>query len=428
MKLSHYTHIFSWPDDGESSLLYSTRASSQALVPNEIITDIAKECLNAESASALTDLQLLVEDRQQEKNDTLNMVRQLNDLRRVMNVSVIVNLHCNFRCRYCYEGDQKDTSIMSEETADQLISYIKQQFKPDMTRLTLDFYGGEPLLSTRLIRHIAGSLKPFIEDQRAVFEITLVTNGSLLTPKTVNKLLPFGLKRAKITIDGPPDNHNYFRPYRSGRASFDTIMTNVKQCADLLKIGLSGNFTKENYKQFPAFFDHLTEYDITPEKIHSLSFSPVMQVSDEFSPGFCGGCASCNEPWLAEAAPFLRQEIIDRGFQIDTIAPSLCMVDVDNSFVAHYDGSLYQCVAMIGHKEYACGDIWSGMTDYQQQYHVNHWQKEEKCRNCTYLPLCFGGCRYMAYQRNGTMSKVDCQKDFFDATLEAFIKQDVACL
>jgi sulfatase maturation enzyme AslB (radical SAM superfamily) len=76
-----------------------------------------------------------------------------------MNVSVIVNLHCNFRCRYCYEGNQKGSSFMSEETADQLISFIKKRFQPDMTRLTLDFYGGEPLLSVNLIRHIAGSLQ-----------------------------------------------------------------------------------------------------------------------------------------------------------------------------------------------------------------------------------------------------------------------------
>ncbi len=134
MPLSNYTCIFPWPDDADFSLLYSIRCGSQALVPNEIIKNITNNNLDAESEKALTELQLLVKDREQEKKETQNMVHQLNTLRQVMNVSVIVNLHCNFRCRYCYEGSQKSRSIMSEETADQLIAYIKQQFKPDMTR------------------------------------------------------------------------------------------------------------------------------------------------------------------------------------------------------------------------------------------------------------------------------------------------------
>ncbi|MBI4794130.1 MAG: geopeptide radical SAM maturase [Deltaproteobacteria bacterium] len=425
MFLSHYARIFSWPDDTELRLVYSTRTGAKALVPAAVLAAIESNSLDSESEATLHELGLLVNDREREMADAADMVRQINSLRRVMNISVIANLHCNFRCRYCYEGSQKGRSIMSAGTADQLIAFIRQRFQPDMTRLTLDFYGGEPLLSTPLLRHIAGSLKPWVESQGAEFEITLVSNGSLLTPRVVERLLPAGLKRAKITIDGPPNNHNFFRPYRSGRASFATIMKNMGQCADLVKLAINGNFTKDNYQKFPALFDSLTAYGLTPARVYRLTFSPVMQTTDEFSTDFCGGCASCSEKWLTHAAPFLYQEIVQRGYRTDKISPSLCMVDVDNSFVVHYDGTLYQCVAMIGHKEYACGDVWSGLREYRQQYHLDHWQKEEKCRQCPYLPLCFGGCRFMAFQRDGHMAAVDCRKPFYDATLEALLLQEL---
>ncbi len=101
------------------------------------------------------------------------------------------------------------------------------------------------------------------------------------------------------------------------------------------------------------------------------------------------------------------------------------MVDMDNSLTIHYDGTLFKCVGMIGHQEYACGDVWSGMKDYRRQYQLDHWRKEEKCRECVYLPLCFGGCRFMAFQRNGHMARVDCRQDYLDATLEAMLLQDV---
>ncbi|MBU4260741.1 MAG: geopeptide radical SAM maturase [Proteobacteria bacterium] len=425
MQLSHYARIFSWPNNPALRLVYSTRTGAVALVPPEDLAAIESGTIDPESAAALVELGLLVPDRNQEKKDALDLVKELNRLRTAMNVSVVVNLHCNFRCRYCFEGSQKGRSFMGTNTADQLIAFIKKRFQPGMTRLTLDFFGGEPLLSMGLIKKIAGPLKPFIESRGAQFEITLVTNGSLLTAKNVSSLLPMGLKRAKVTVDGPPEVHNFFRPYRSGRPSFATILKNLGACAELIKLAINGNFTRDNYHRFPVLFAYLTDYGLTPKRVHNLSFATVMQVNDGFSTGFCGGCATCNEEWLSDAVPFLRGEILQRGYSTDQIAPSLCMVDVDNSFVVNYDGSLYKCVALIGHQEYACGDVWSGMKDYRQQYHLDHWQKEGKCRECVYLQLCFGGCRYMAYQRDGHMAEVDCWQPFLDATLEATLLQDV---
>ena len=425
MPLSKYALIFSWPADPELRLIYSTRTGATALLPVETLADIKACCLDEESENTLKELDLLVDDPQAERDEAMKMLRQLNDFRRVISISVIVTMQCNFRCRYCYEGSQKGRNSMSRETVEQLVAFVKNQFTPDIECLTLDFYGGEPLLAAERIEQIAGPLKDFIEGQGAVFEFTLVTNGSLLTPKMVQRLLPLGLKRAKVTIDGPPENHNFFRPYNSGQPSFDTILKNIKQTCGLIKIGVNGNYTRDNFRQFPALFDHLEAHNLGPKDLLRLTFAPVLQTEDEFSAGFCGGCATVNEKWLGEAVPFLQEEIMAKGFKTDAISPTLCMVDVDNSCVIHYDGSLYKCVTMVGHKEYACGDIWNGIKDYSRQYHLNHWQKEEKCRECTYLPLCFGGCRYMAFQRDGHMANVDCQKEYFDATLESLVKQDI---
>ncbi len=424
MYLSRYALIFPWPDDPEQRLVYSTRTSAKALVPAATLADLETNSLDDESIATLTELGFLVPDMEEERREVFAMVPEINRLRTVMNVLIVVNLHCNFRCRYCYEGESKGSHFMDRQTADQVISFIKERFKPCMTRLTLDFYGGEPLLSPKIIEQIAGGLKPYIENMGAEFAITLVTNGSLLTSFMVHRLLPYGLKRAKVTLDGPPENHNFFRPYRNGRASFERIISNIKECCDLIDIGISGNFTRDNFHLFPELFEHLTANGLTPDKVYRLSFSPVLQTTAAHAGGFCGGCASSNEAWLGEAVSFLQEKIMESGYRTSNISPSLCMVDVDNSFVVHFDGGLYQCVAMIGHKEYQCGDVRRGMQDYSRQYSLNHWQNHRQCRNCAYLPLCFGGCRYMAFQRNGHMADVDCRKDFLYTTLENCISKD----
>ncbi|MCW5205078.1 SPASM domain-containing protein, partial [Desulfobulbus sp. N2] len=106
-----------------------------------------------------------------------------------------------------------------------------------------------------------------------------------------------------------------------------------------------------------------------------------------------------------------------------------CAVEMDDAFTVHYDGSLYKCVCWVGHEQYKIGDIWQGVTEkFQESHHLFHWQREERCQKCKYLPLCFGGCRYMAYQRDGHMGQVDCREPFLDATLETMLLQDLQYL
>jgi uncharacterized protein len=69
--------------------------------------------------------------------------------------------------------------------------------------------------------------------------------------------------------------------------------------------------------------------------------------------------------------------------------------------------------------------IWEGIKNYKKQYHLGHWKKEDKCLDCEYLPLCFGGCRYAQLQRHGEMSKIDCMKNYFDSSLETMLSQDI---
>jgi len=245
----------------------------------------------------------------------------------------------------------------------------------------------------------------------------------------VEDLLPSGLYGAKVTVDGPPDEHNRLRPFKSGRPSFDVILDNIGNCSDLVQIGFGGNYTLENYKKVPELLDCVEELGFTPEKLGMVQFHPVMQTTDEYTnPEFTGGCLSTSEPWLVEASAMVREELLERGYRTPKITPSPCMVDLDDAFVVHHDGSIFKCVAMIGHSKYAVGDVWNGIGNYEQTHHLDHWQHHKECRECEYLPLCFGGCRHMEFQRSGSMEKVDCMRLFWEQVLERSVVQDACYL
>jgi len=426
MQLSRYLKVYPCRERAGYLLLFSTKKASKILIKKETYHAIKKGLLSPSDEALLSKLGFIVEDREAEKEAMLNFFDDANSRDSGLNLIVVLNLDCNFSCIYCYEGDMKGKLYMSDKTAGGLIDFIKERFTEDKKTLLIDFYGGEPLLSIGLIKSISGALKPFCERRGASYTFTLVTNGSLFTKRVAEQLVPLGLKRVKITLDGPAEIHNRYRPFKSGAGSFDTIIGNIKDTCDLVKIGIGGNFEKNNYKKFPLLLDYLLTEGLTPDRIPSVNFYPVIKrPAGDLSPtDYKGGCMSVNEPWIVEAEAGLREEILRRGYKTPKLAPILCMVETADAYVVNFDGVIYKCPAFIGKEGFEVGDVQTGVKDYSAIYKLGIW-KNEDCALCEYLPLCFGGCRYMTFVRDGNIERLDCQKDYLDASLETLIKQDI---
>ena len=426
MQLSRYLKVYPCRERAGYLLLFSTKKASKILIKKETYHAIKKGLLSPSDEALLSRFGFIVEDREAEKEAMLNFFDDANSRDPVLNLIVVLNLDCNFSCIYCYEGDMKGKLYMSDKTAGGLIDFIKERFTEDKKTLLIDFYGGEPLLSIGLIKSISGALKPFCERRGASYTFTLVTNGSLFTKRVAEQLVPLGLKRVKITLDGPAEIHNRYRPFKSGAGSFDTIIGNIKDTCDLVKIGIGGNFEKNNYKKFPLLLDYLLREGLTPDRIPSVKFYPVIKrPAGDLSPtDYKGGCMSVNEPWIVEAEAGLREEILRRGYKTPKLAPILCMVETAGAYVVNFDGVIYKCPAFIGKEGFEVGDVQTGVKDYSAIYKLGIW-KNEDCARCEYLPLCFGGCRYMTFVRDGNIERLDCQKDYLDASLETLIKQDI---
>jgi uncharacterized protein len=157
-----------------------------------------------------------------------------------------------------------------------------------------------------------------------------------------------------------------------------------------------------------------------------MKFSPVMQrpPGDASPADYSDGCMSVNEPWLLKADALLREEILRRGYSTSKLMPMPCQVEITDSYVVNFDGEVYKCPTFIGRKGFGIGNLRDGISDYRTTYKLDIWKNDE-CLDCAYLPLCFGGCRYMAYIRDGDIDKIDCKKPYLDAALETLITQDI---
>lgn len=425
MRLSRYLKIYPCPDDPDRLLLYSTKRGAALLVPASLPAAIEAGSLAPADRETLAGLGFLVPDRDAERREMAEALAEANRLRRKFHGIAVLNMDCNLACTYCFEGGMKGGRYMSAGTAGLLAELVERDHIARGKKVALTFYGGEPLMSLDLITSLSERLQGAAAAQGVEYSFTLVTNGTLLTGKTVAELVPLGLTGAKVTLDGPREIHDSFRPFVSGKGSYDTIVGNLKEVCGAIRVQIGGNYTRENYREFPRLLDFLLREGLTPELIPFVKFDPVTKSGGEhILPEFNDGCASTDEPWLMEASLFLREEILRRGFHTPRVAPAACVIESPDELVVNYDGTLYKCPAFLGWPQMAVGDLRTGVGDYAASHNLDVWKKEE-CLDCAYLPLCFGGCRFLKLIRDGRIDDVDCRKAYLDETLEAFVRQDL---
>ena len=397
------------------------------MLPKEMFLDIEKDSVSKEEKQTLADLGFLV-DAEEEMREILGFIDELNSLKKTFGAIVAMNLDCNLACRYCFEGTRKGKFYMSKETADQAIEFVKNKITQSnnsrfIDELYVTFYGGEPLLSRELINYIAERLKTLAKDKGIKFAFSFMTNGTLLTGKSAKELKRLGLREAYITIDGPKDLHDASRPFKGGGSSFEAIIRNLKEVCGVIDVFAGGNFAHSNYRRFPELLDYMITNGLTPEKLKTMQFYPVVDESHDVAlPDFHDGLATFNDPWIFEASLFLREEILKRGYRVDRVSTGGCMLEFGTDLIVNYDGAICRCPGLIGRDGFKDGDIFGGMKDVSSSQ--SSWKNDE-CLDCAYLPLCFGGCRYMKFVRDGNMEGVDCKKPYFDAMLEALVKQDL---
>jgi cyclic pyranopterin phosphate synthase len=129
------------------------------------------------------------------------VIDQRNRPLKVLRISVTDQ--CNFRCRYCMPAEifGPDYPFLPNDqilSFDEIMKILKcfVSLGVDKVRIT----GGEPLLRKNLDQLIAR-----ITSMEGIRDVSITTNGSLLTASYANKLKQAGLKRITISLDSLDD-------------------------------------------------------------------------------------------------------------------------------------------------------------------------------------------------------------------------------
>jgi uncharacterized protein len=409
-----------------------------------------------EAIETLKENGFLVESRQQERQAVDEYFVNLREDTDQLRATVLTTLQCNFACDYCFQGDHGDynkfAEKMSLETAQKVGDWVERELERIAPqRLTMQFFGGEPLLNLPVLYYLSERLSAAVQARGVKMAITIITNGLLMTREVVDRLLPLGLKGIKITLDGDRDTHNRMRPLRGGQETFDRIVENVRRVADHVPIAIGGNFDESSVDSFPALLDFLKEQEFA-DKLVGVNFKPVVRetvaparpkgilplvpVNQDGKPlgGSCmtaagegsgSACGSCN---LTDKMTFLREETKLRGLPTpDGIHNGPCHVHMKHAHTIGTDGSLYACAGFTGDKTQSTGHI----DDRSEAWRESALERFERlhpwkeCGDCAFIPVCAGGCVAASHMELGDMNMPSCHKRSFESAVVS-LAYDVA--
>ncbi len=321
---------------------------------------------------------------------------------------------CNLACRYCFaeEGEYHGRrALMSYEVGKKALDFLIAN-SGSRRNLEVDFFGGEPLMNWQVVKDLVayGREQEKLHDKK--FRFTLTTNGVLLNQEVMD-FCNREMGNVVLSIDGRKEVHDFMRPFRGGKGSYDRILPKFKAFAD--------SRNQENYYVRGTFTHY--NLDFSQDVLHladlgfkQVSVEPVVAPEDADYALKPEDLPQILSEYDKLAAEMVKREKEGRGFtffhyMLDlTGGPCVykrlsgCGSGTEYLAVTPW-GDLYPCHQFVGNEAFLMGNVDQGITrtDLVDEFKCCNVYTKEKCRNCFAKFYCSGGCAANSYNFHGTI-------------------------
>lgn len=302
-----------------------------------------------------------------------------------MNYTIWVSEACNLKCKYCYEGPDKRNSLMDKNRAEDVLTYIKNDYSSKKeifkNKLNITFHGGEPFLNTEIIKYIISEMNKFKEKENLDLSYSVTTNCTILN-KEILSLMKDEITDVSISIDGRKETQDVMRPFSNGKGSFDVVINNARNILkDVSNIRVRMTFNSKSV------------YSLAEDVIFLLKegFEMIVPAADLFDKNWSEKEVQALEEQIKIIKEYIKDDkntLISLCDPIDYCDKGSCTGGIASQ-VIYTDGVIYPCLMSGGVNEFSIGDIYQGVNkDKLTQILEYNNVENTSCEGCMMAKAC----------------------------------------
>jgi uncharacterized protein len=318
----------------------------------------------------------------------------------VRNMVLNISQDCNLRCKYCFASTghyNGERGYMSEDVAKKALDWFVKA-SGESKDLNMHLFGGEPLMNLPLVKIIIDYVHELEERHNKKIYINICTNGTILNDELI-ELIKKNEIGMQISIDGPREIHDKYRPTPNGKSSYDIIVKNLRKLFEEIPSNqiIPRATIPHDLIRINDVVDHLFELGFKTAffipamgcgnfVINEDDFDIVKEEYNKLIDKFISKCKR-NEDY--NIFPFITElDVIGKGIKrLYGCGAGIGFVSVD------INGDVYPCMRFTNREEYKIGNVSDGFEKQKRDlFFKRTTTNRTNCKTCWARYFCGGAC------------------------------------
>lgn len=325
-------------------------------------------------------------------------------------IDILANYTCNFKCIYCYSAAGRSNRQIEFDKIKAVIDYLFCSGKEQKNPYIINFSGGgEPLLSFELIKKTVCYIEEVNKDRNYIYNIGLVTNGSLITPEIIDFL-------QEHKVDMAVSFEILERLQNKERGSYDRVSANIDMMLERgFPFGIRTTFTPESVSCMCEMIDELaSRFPKLKKVVYDTVLAPSLFDTPEDLKNYYD--SFIEEYWKA------KEKGAGMGISVESVAVEMLSMVRDRTcegkIVLTPMGTISSCARVSSpqeetYEDYIYGEVKEGEVDFNQErfegiISESNIYSQPMCAECFARWNCGGGCRLFHHSFGPEYEEVRC--------------------
>lgn len=331
---------------------------------------------------------------------------------------------CNLDCIYCFYKKTKliypNAKRMEIQTLEKLISSAMDY--SDGGEAFFCWQGGEPLLAGIDFYKKVVEFQMKYGKRGQIVGNSIQTNGILINEEWIEFFKKYKFF-VGISLDGPPEIHNFYRKDNSGKGSFDNVIKSVNL---LKREGVEFNILSTLGKETGRHPEKIFNFFIS-KGLPFLQFIPAVDRRDEKMFEFSmnseiWGNFLCKifDKWWNNGNPCVSVRFFDNILEVLCgLPPTSCAFKkrCGEYLVIEHNGDVYPCDFFVN-PEFKVGNIFEN--NFEELLYLSREKfgklkliGTKECKECEWNFICNNGCLWFRWVKEGDFFMRDCLCDAY---------------